>query len=456
MTWTTDQDMVGASREKGAYAMATPAPAPGTPATGSPAPGIPVPGGPVLAPAPRPATLPELQRATAGLQPPFAVVDLGALRVNAAQMVRRSGGKPIRLASKSLRCRRLIDDVLGLPGFSGILAFTLPEALWLAEGGSVGGTDEGGHAVLVGYPTADLPALRRLAADERLAARVTLMVDSLENLEFVASAVGPDGPPLRVCLDLDASLRLAGGRLHLGMRRSPLHAPEQAAELARAVLARPRFRLVGVMAYEGQIAGVGDDQPGPALARAAVRLMRRASARELRERRAAAVRAVRALAPLEFVNGGGTGSLETTSAEPAVTELGAGSGLYAPVLFDHYRSFSPLPAAHFVLSVVRRPAPRHVTVLGGGWTASGPAGTDRLPVPVHPAGLRLLPREGAGEVQTPLTGDAADGLRVGDRVWFRHAKAGELCERANELHLVEGDRVVDVVPTYRGEGHAFL
>ncbi len=52
----------------------------------------------------------------------------------------------------------------------------------------------------------------------------------------------------------------------------------------------------------------------------------------------------------------------------------------------------------------------------------------------------------------------AAGLLVGlgDRVWFRHAKAGELCERVNELHLVRGGAVVDVVPTYRGEGRAFL
>ncbi|MFJ5921064.1 amino acid deaminase/aldolase [Kitasatospora sp. NPDC092948] len=405
------------------------------------------PGGSDRTPARRPATPTELDRATAGLQPPFAVVDLGALDVNAAAMVRRAGGKPIRLASKSLRCRRVIHDVLRRPGFSGILAFTLPEALWLAQ-------DH--EDVLVGYPTADLPALRRLAADPELAARVTLMVDSVEHLDLLSTVTGPDGPPLRVCLDLDASLRLAGGRVHLGMRRSPLHTPGQARDLARAVLARPRLRLVGVMAYEGQIAGVADDRPGLPLARAAVRLVQRLSVRELSERRAAAVAAVRELAPLEFVNGGGTGSLETTSAEPAVTELGAGSGLFAPGLFDHYRRFRPLPAAHFVLPVVRRPAPRHITLLGGGWIASGPPGRDRLPLPVRPAGLRLLPGEGAGEVQTPLGGGVADGLRLGDRVWFRHAKAGELCERVNELHLVEGDRIVDVAPTYRGEGRAFL
>ena len=397
-----------------------------------------------------PAGFAELEAATAGLQPPFAVVDLAALRANAAQMTRRAGGKPIRLASKSLRCRALIAETLRLPGFTGVLAFTLPEALWLA------GDAETPGDILIGYPTADVPALRRLGSDERAAARITLMADSVEHLDLIADAVGPSGPPVRICLDLDASLRLLGGRLHLGMRRSPLHAPEQAAALARAVLARPRLELVGVMAYEGQIAGVGDNQPGPGLTRAAVRLVQRVSARELRARRAAAIRAVRAVAPLEFVNGGGTGSLETTSAEPAVTELGAGSGLYAPVLFDHYRGFRPLPAAYFALSVVRRPAPRHVTVLGGGWIASGAPGASRLPVPVWPEGLSMLSAEGAGEVQTPLAGVAADGLTLGDRVWFRHAKAGELCERVERLHLIEGDRIVDVVPTYRGERHAFL
>ncbi|MFG2111917.1 alanine racemase [Streptomyces sp. NPDC048718] len=447
-----------------------------------------------------PAGFADLEKATAGLQPPFAVVDLAALRANAGHMVRRAGGKPIRLASKSLRCRALIGEVLRMPGFSGILAFTLPEALWLAQdgpgpggtdpagGGLVGagragtvpdggnGTDGGnggnggarvggtagagaiapGTDILVAYPTADVPALRRLTTDEQAAARITLMVDSVAHLDLITDAIGRSGAPVRVCLDLDASLRLFGGRVHLGMRRSPLHAPEQAAALARAVLARPRLRLVGVMAYEGQIAGVGDDQPGPGAMRGAVRLVQWMSARELRARRAAAIRAVRAVAPLEFVNGGGTGSLESTSAESAVTELGAGSGVYAPALFDHYRGFRPLPAAYFALCVVRRPAPRHVTVLGGGWVASGAPGPDRLPLPVHPPGLRMLPAEGAGEVQTPLTGPAADGLRLGDRVWFRHAKAGELCERVETLHLVEGDRIVAAVPTYRGERHAFL
>jgi D-serine deaminase-like pyridoxal phosphate-dependent protein len=184
--------------------------------------------------------------------------------------------------------------------------------------------------------------------------------------------------------------------------------------------------------------------------------MQRVSAAELRERRAAAVAAVREVAPLEFVNGGGTGSIELTTAESAVTEVAAGSGLYCPTLFDTYRSFRALPAAFFVTSVVRKPAASMATVLGGGWVASGAAGRDRLPTPLHPDGLRLTALEGAGEAQTPLTGPGAGSLRVGDRVWFRHAKAGELCERVTELHVLRGGALVASVPTYRGEGKAFL
>ena len=156
--------------------------------------------------------------------------------------------------------------------------------------------------------------------------------------------------------------------------------------------------------------------------------MQRGSARELAARRASVVQAVRAVAPLRFVNGGGTGSVEATASEALVTEVAAGSGLFAPALFDTYRAFTPRPAAFFALPVVRRPSARVATVLGGGYPASGPAGRDRLPRPVA-RGLRLDRQEGAGEVQTPLRGPAAAGLRIGDRVWMRHAKAGELCER---------------------------
>jgi D-serine deaminase-like pyridoxal phosphate-dependent protein len=388
-----------------------------------------------------------LERATAHLDTPFAVVDLAAFHGNAVDMRERSGSMPIRLASKSVRCRALTRAVLDLPGYQGVLALTLPEALWLA--------DEI-EDVVVAYPSADRGALRRLAGDPRLAARVTIMIDSLEHLDFLDEAVGTDGAPIRICLDLDASLRLLDGKVHLGTRRSPLHSVADAVALARAVVARPGRTLVGIMSYEAQIAGVGDDPAASAVRKNLIRAMQRKSAPELRERRAAVVAAVRAIAPLEFVNGGGTGSLESTSSEPAVTDVAAGSGLYGPALFDTYRHFQPRPAAYFALSVVRRPTPAIATVLGGGWTASGTPGFDRLPVPVWPRGLHLTAAEGAGEAQTPLYGPGAADLRIGDRVWFRHTKAGELCERVDELHLVVGDQIVATVPTYRGEGHAFL
>jgi D-serine deaminase-like pyridoxal phosphate-dependent protein len=394
--------------------------------------------------------LERLNHATAHLDPPLAAVDMSALQQNAAQLVRRAAGKQIRVASKSVRCRELLRQVLAQDGFQGVLAFTLPEALWLAGSGF---TD-----IVVAYPSVDRGALHRLAADQRAADTITLMVDSVEQLDLIEKAVAdiPEPAQVRACVDIDASWRPLGGRVRIGARRSPLHSVAAVTTVAREAADRPAFRLVGLMAYEAQIAGVGDAparRPDRALA---VRAMQRASGAELAERRAQIVAAVQEIAQLEFVNGGGSGSVERTAAEDAITEIAAGSALLMPHLFDNYRKIHGRPAALFALPVVRRPATGVVTVLGGGYPASGPSGRDRLPQPYLPRGLHYDPQEGAGEVQTPLRGPKADDLAIGDRVWFRHAKAGELCERFAELHLVDGDTVTATVPTYRGEGHTFL
>ena len=393
----------------------------------------------------------RLDAATADLDPPFAVVDLAAFDANAAALEKAAGGAPLRVASKSVRARDLLRRVLARPGWRGVMAFTVPEAIWLVRDGVA-------EDVLVAYPSADRGALRELAADVELAAKITLMVDSPAHLDFLDTVTAPGGraAELRLCIDLDASWRLAGGRVHVGVRRSPVHAPEHAAALAVEIGSRPGLRLVGIMSYEAQIAGLGDEPPGRRLRGGLIRAMQRRSMAELLERRGAVVAAVRREAELEFVNGGGTGSVALTAADPAVTEVAAGSGLYGPTLFDAYRAWRPTPAALFALSVVRRPAPRIATVLGGGWIASGPAEPSRLPSPVLPAGLRLVGTEGAGEVQTPVTGEAAEALAIGDRVWFRHAKAGELCEHVDELHLVDGAELAGSVPTYRGERRTFL
>jgi D-serine deaminase-like pyridoxal phosphate-dependent protein len=410
----------------------------------------------------------RLERATAGLQAPFALIDLDAMDANARDLVRRAGGKPIRLASKSLRCRGLQERVLAGEGFRGTLAYTLGEALWLAE--------HGARDIVVAYPTADEAALRELAersAGGRLSSvgeatsgggsPIAVMVDSAEQLPLIeraARAVG--GARVRVCLDIDAGWRALGGRVRVGVKRSPAHTPQQAAELATAVVASESVQLIGVMMYEAQIAGVGDTPPGRPLRARAIRAMQALSTRELAARRAQVVAAVQGVLasagepPLQLVNGGGTGSLERTSSEHAVSELTAGSGLYAPGLFDAYRAFSPAPAALFALPVVRRPGPGVVTALGGGYLASGAGDGARLPHPYLPAGLHLDREEGAGEVQTPLLGEVADRIELGDRVYLRHAKAGELCERFATMHVLEGDRIVDEPPTYRGEGVCFL
>ncbi|WP_405981508.1 amino acid deaminase/aldolase [Streptomyces sp. NBC_00158] len=388
-------------------------------------------------------------RATAHLDAPLAIVDLAAFDANADDLVRRAGGKPVRVASKSVRCRALLERVLARPGFAGVMSYTLSESLWLARSGF--------EDVLLAYPSADRAGFAELAGDAKLASAVTVMVDDPAQLELIDRARDGGAEEIRVCLELDTALRLFGGRVRVGARRSPLREPAQLAELAAAVVSRPGFRVVGLMGYEGHVAGVGDAVAGRPVRSRMIRLMQGTARKELAVRRAEAVRAVRAVVPdLEFVNGGGTGSVAETAAEAAVTEIAAGSGLYVPRLFDNYTTFRGRPAALFAQPVVRRPGVGVVTVLGGGYPASGAAGADRLPVPYLPAGLRYDPQEGAGEVQTPLLGGPADDLLIGDRVWFRHAKAGELCERFDTLHLVEGDRVVDSVPTYRGEGRTFL
>lgn len=392
---------------------------------------------------------PALAAATARLETPLGVLSRAALAHNVHDLLDRrteSGGPTtIRVASKSLRVRSAIEAVEAQPGYHGVLAYTLPEALWLAETIS---------DVVVGYPSVDRTAIERLGRDENLAARVTMMVDSVAHLDVIDSVIAPSARAnIRVCLELDASWnsRVLG---HMGTWRSPIHSTDDALAFAQHIVARPGFTLVGLMAYEGQIAGTVDRPEGRPVFGALVRWMQKQSVRELAERRRRAVTDIRQIAQLEFVNGGGTGSIESTSAETVVTEIAAGSGLFGPHLFDHYGAFRPAPAAAFALSVVRKPRPDLATVLGGGWIASGPPAVDRLPITVWPEGLTMVPREMAGEVQTPLTN--ASALSVGDRVWLRHTKAGELAEHLNEIAVVDGDRIVDTFPTYRGEGKAWL
>jgi D-serine deaminase-like pyridoxal phosphate-dependent protein len=393
----------------------------------------------------------QLEQIFENVEAPFAFVDLDAMWSNAEEMLGRAGEKPVRVASKSVRSRALLERILARDErFAGLMTFTLAETLWLAGSGF--------ENLLLAYPTADTAALGELALRSVAspASAPIVVVDCVEHLEAIESILGAGAAPVRVCIDLDAGWWALGGRIKVGPKRSPVHTVEQTVALAQEIERRPQVELAALMSYEGQIAGVGDRPPGRRLRGAAIRRMQRRSAKELAERRAAVVAAIREFAELPIVNGGGTGSLELTGAEEAVTEVAAGSGFFAPTLFDHYSRFSLTPAAGFALPIVRKPASGIATALGGGYLASGSGDPARLPSPWLPEGLQLDPEEGAGEVQTPLSGPPARDLQIGDRVYMRHAKAGELCERFDSLHLVEGEEIVDEVPTYRGEGQTFL
>lgn len=381
-----------------------------------------------------------------GRRLPAAFVDLDLLDRNIAALRQRARGNPIRVASKSVRCVSVLRRVLEQPGFEGVMAFTAAEAAHLA-----------GHDlddILIAYPTLEPSELEQTFSAIRAGTHIVAMVDDPDQVRVLADLAERASVVLPLCIDVDMSLSLPG--LHFGVRRSPVRTVADALRVASAIRRRASVNLEGVMGYEAQIAGLPDDTSRRAFSRV-IRLLKKRSLRDLRKRRGAIVHALRGAGhALRFVNGGGTGSLESTAGDPSVTESTAGSGLYSPTLFDEFHQFKHEPAAGFAVPVVRRPASGMVTCHGGGYIASGSAGKDKLPKPYLPRGLELLDEEGAGEVQTPLRVPPSVRLQLGDPVFFRHAKAGELCERFDTMLLLRDGAVVDEVPTYRGEGKCFL
>jgi D-serine deaminase-like pyridoxal phosphate-dependent protein len=380
---------------------------------------------------------------------PAAIVDLDAFdrNVDRFAQVARTAGKRLRVASKSLRCPALIARVLErAPDVAGgVMTYTAEETAYWAEAG---------RDALLAYPTVQRADAQSLARANKKAPAGTV-VDDPAQLPALAEAARAEGTRIPVVIDVDMSWRLGG--LHVGVRRSPLRDPDAVVALARAIAAEPSLRFDGLMGYEAQVAGVPDAAPFQRWQNPIKRTLKRASRPAVASLRARLVEALGAagLAP-RIVNGGGTGSAAWSSSDAALTEVTVGSGFLAGHLFDHFRGLTVEPALFFALQVVRRPGPGLVTCHGGGWVASGAAGADRLPLPVLPHGLKLLPLEGAGEVQTPLALTNGVQLQLGDPVFFRPAKSGELAEHVIEYLLVRDDRLVERVPTYRGLGRCFL
>lgn len=400
-------------------------------------------------------TYEQARDALAGEKLPCAFVDLDAFDRNVERhlAILRPRKTPLRVATKSIRVPALIRRVLQQEGTRGLMCFDVDEAVMLAK--------EGFDDLLVAYPTLQKKKLDALAELTRDGRNVSLAIDSEDAARAMDRAGTEHGVKLRAVLCLDMALEKIGGRVHLGVRRSPLRTPEQTLGLARIVREMRGVTVHGLLAYEAQVAGMGDDNPFDARANRVKRWIRTASARDVKARRVAIKEAFeREGFTLALVNGGGTGSLDSTTPESGVTEVAAGSGFFKPHLFDYYRApyMRELePAAFFAVEVVRRPSPSIVTCGGGGYVASGSASADKAPLPWLPSGLRLLPMEMAGEVQTPLDASASSSaLGLGDLVVFRHAKAGELMERFREVVLLQNAKIADRVPTYRGLGACFM
>jgi D-serine deaminase-like pyridoxal phosphate-dependent protein len=390
-----------------------------------------------------------------GEQLPAALVDLDAFDANLSRTLARLAGRhtPLRVATKSVRVtallRRLFDR--GGGALRGLMCFDAREAAHLAAAGF--------DDLLVAYPV--MRAADTLAAVAARGVTVRATVDCADGVARLAAAASRAGSQVGAVICVDMSWRLLGGRVHVGVRRSPLHRPDEVVVLARRIADFPSLRFDGLLCYEAQVAGLGDDSPFAGTAKnLAFAALKRASMRELAERRVAIVRALAdAGLPPAIVNGGGTGSLDATTAATGVTEVTAGSGFYKPHLFDYFRAphmRALEPALFLALEVTRRPSADVVTCAGGGVIASGAAGADRLPRPWLPAGLELLEAEGAGEVQTPLRVPPTVSLALGDPVLVRPAKAGEPLERFAEVLLLSAGRLVGRAPTYRGEGLALL
>lgn len=377
---------------------------------------------------------------------PYAFIDLDVMEENTKQLLIRSQNKLVRLATKSIRCRTILDRLLKESDqIQGFMCFTAPEAVWLSE--------QGYDDLLIAYPTVHPKHLEAVAQEVKKGKRIYLMTDRPEHLHRINAAATKLDTCLLVCLDLDMSSKFPG--IHFGVHRSSVDSVEDCKQYLNAFKDCPNIALKGIMGYEAQIAGLGDNVRGQAVMNNIIRRLKSRSIKEIRKRRQEVVKLVKAAGhTLDFVNGGGTGSLESTCQEEWVTEVTIGSGFYTSTLFDSYLKFRHLPAAAYAIEVVRKPEEHIYTCLGGGYVASGSVGTDKAPSVYLPEGANLTKNEMAGEVQTPIVYKGT--LDIGDPVFMRHSKAGELCERFNTLYLISKGKIVDEVMTYRGEGKSFL
>lgn len=385
--------------------------------------------------------------------PPLMVVKPNPLRRNVRRIIETASNanKSLRIASKSVRVPELLERIRDWAGdtYEGLMTYSPEETRFLHE--------RGFEDFIVAYPRVNASPIRSLIEVNREGSTARLMVDEpahLEAIDAVYRNLDTDADPLPVCIELDVSYR-PFKLTHLGVRRSPIRNLNDYKSFYERVRNHENVSYAGTMAYEAQLAGVPDSSPYQGLEKYLVRMMKRFSRPDVRQTRGAVGEFLDSRDDEHLFNGGGTGSLDFTVRDKWVTEVTVGSGFLQSHLFDYYQSNENEPAYCFALPVTRRPDEDIVTCQSGGFIASGPTDDDKAPRPFLPADVETLEREGYGEVQTPLRIPKTVDLDVGDPVFFRPAKAGEIAERFNEYLLVKDGTVVDRLPTYRGLGECF-
>lgn len=366
---------------------------------------------------------------------------------NVETILNRANRGTIRVASKSVRSIGILKYLFQKSDrFKGLMSFTVLESLQLIK--------EGFDDILLGYPCVENQLISKVSDVILEGKTIVLMVDLVEHIQQINKIGKEKNVQIPICIDLDCSSDF--GPIHFGVWRSSITNNNKLQVLLDEIKKSDFVKLDGLMGYEAQIAGLGDNVKGD-FKNPIIKFLKKKSIKEVHKRRTSAIKLIQKNGfKLRFINGGGTGSIKETLQEEKITEVTVGSGFYNPHLFDNYSTFKLEPAAGFAVQIVRKPKENYFTCHGGGYIASG--GIEKLKEPkiYLPKNVKLDTNEGCGEVQTPIIYKGKENLKIGDPIFFRHAKSGELCERFNELYLIRNNKIIDKITTYRGDGFAYL
>ncbi|MDA3912824.1 1-acyl-sn-glycerol-3-phosphate acyltransferase [Oleiagrimonas sp.] len=365
---------------------------------------------------------------------PLCYLDLDLLERNIRSILKRTGGKKLRVDARMLQCPGIIQRVMrSSPRFHGVKCSTVAEAIRLLDMDDM-------SDMLVTCPTVQSKALERVCAAIEAAHQITLTVDSPAHLEAISKIASRRDARVPLCVELDMSIARAG--LEGPARRSPIRSNEALLRLVQRIDETPGVYFRGVLTHETQrnhfaewmSSGGGGDKAA---------LSKRNAAR-VQARRHEMVQALQAQGHEDFlVNCGGAGSMSFNASHAAVTEISVGAALFGLDPDDE----QDIPAAGYAAEIIRKPGEDRYTCLVGGYTASRTAGTQSLPRPYLPDGAYLDELHGSAEAQLPIR--CTERLDIGDMVFLHPVNTNEMCERFSRLQLVQNGAIVGEAETYR-------